>query len=180
MEDFNRVSIGAKDPVPAGLGITGDRVSGCRALVLRGLQLMGSVPAYQPWCYFSPQGARHISLALLAMLAHPALSQACISVYIAVYRVCIYSWTSVFCNPCLRIRCRIGWRSKYQGQLRQPAPIPSPNSWEPGQSQDRPDNQAGFPTMRPSLTCHHWHGPKESWPWPSSLSSALVGVLHST
>lgn len=50
MEDLNRVAIGAKDPVPAGLGvITGDMVSGCRALVLRGLRLMGSVPACQPW-----------------------------------------------------------------------------------------------------------------------------------
>lgn len=85
------MTIGAKDSVPAGLGvITGDMVSGCRAIVLRGLQLMGSVPACQPWCYFSPQGAWHISLALLAMLAHPALSQACISVYIAVYRVYVF------------------------------------------------------------------------------------------
>lgn len=37
-----------------------------------------------------PQGAWHISLALLAMLAHPTLSQACISVYIAVYRVYVF------------------------------------------------------------------------------------------
>lgn len=50
MEDLNSVTIGAKDPVPAGLGvITGDMVSGCRALVLRRLKLMGSVPARHPW-----------------------------------------------------------------------------------------------------------------------------------
>lgn len=35
-------------------------------------------------------GAWHISLTLVAMLSHSALSQACISVYIAVYRVYVF------------------------------------------------------------------------------------------
>lgn len=52
-------------------------------------------------CSFSPHGAWHTSLALLAMLAHPALSQACISVYIAVYRVYVFIPGQVWCSAAL-------------------------------------------------------------------------------
>lgn len=52
---------------------------------------MGSVPAYQSLMSITslPQEPG-MSLALVAMLSHPALSQACISVYIAVYHVYLF------------------------------------------------------------------------------------------
>lgn len=52
----------------------------------------------RPMCNFPPQGPG-TSLALLAMLSHPALSQACISVYIAVLRMYLFLDKCVHLQP---------------------------------------------------------------------------------
>lgn len=130
----------------------------------------------------SPRGLAHLSSPAGHACSPSLVPGLHFCIYCCVLCICIYSWTSVvFCSPCLRVRCRIGWRSEIRipGPTKAASSYSLPNPWEPGQSQDRPDNQAGFPTeARPHLPPLAW--PQGGWALASSLSSALAGVLHST